>query len=173
MPVIKHMPGHGRATVDSHELLPRVDVSREVLERTDFVPFKLLADLPWGMTAHVLYQAIDPEAAMTVSARGLKDVVRGHIGFDGLLLTDDLSMQALGGSLGQRAARAVAAGCDIALHCNGRMDEMVEIADRIGPMTAAADQRFLAGRSYLARQRRPQPLGQTRQRLAELLPEWG
>jgi len=117
MPVIKHIPGHGRATVDSHHSLPRVDASRDVLERADFLPFKLLSDLPWAMTAHVLYSAIDAAAALTVSARGVQEVVRGHIGFDGLLLSDDLSMQALGGDLGERAARALEAGCDIALHC--------------------------------------------------------
>lgn len=173
MPVIKHMPGHGRATVDSHASLPRVALSRETLERTDFLPFKLLADLPWGMTAHVLYEAIDPAAAMTVSARGVKDVVRGHIGFEGLLLSDDLSMQALGGTLGERAARALAAGCDIALHCNGQMDEMADVAQRAGPMTRQAVRRFEDGRSYIARHRAPRALGETRRRLAELLPEWG
>ena len=119
------------------------------------MPFKFLADLPWAMTAHVLYEAIDPAAALTVSARGVRDVVRGHIGFDGLLLSDDLSMQALGGTLGERAARALAAGCDIALHCNGRMDEMREVAANTGPMTAAAGRRFEAGRHYLARHRAP------------------
>jgi beta-N-acetylhexosaminidase len=173
MPVIKHMPGHGRATVDSHEVMPRVGVSRETLERTDFLPFRLLSDLPWGMTAHVLYQAIDPEAALTVSARGVNDVVRGHIGFDGLLLSDDLSMQALGGSLGERAARALAAGCDIALHCNGRMPEMVGVAGAAGAMSPRAMRRFEDGRAYLARHRHPQALAETRKRLTELLPEWG
>jgi beta-N-acetylhexosaminidase len=173
MPVIKHIPGHGRATVDSHESLPRVSASRDILERTDFLPFKLLADLPWGMTAHVLYETIDSEAALTVSARGVNDVVRGHIGFDGLLLSDDLSMQALGGTLAERAARALAAGCDIALHCNGRMDEMVEVAGRIGEMTRAAVRRFDEGRQYLARHRDPRPQSGTRKRLTELLPEWG
>ena len=88
------------------------------------MPFKLLADLPWAMTGHLLFDAIDPAAAITVSARGVKEVIRGHIGFDGLLLVDDLSMQALGGTLGERAGRSVAAGCDVALHCNGNMDEM-------------------------------------------------
>src|SRR5437764_849439 len=139
MPVIKHMPGHGRATVDSHDNLPRVTVSRDTLERTDFLPFKLLSDLPWAMTAHVLYEAIDPDAALTVSTRGVKDIVRGHIGFNGLLLSDDLSMQALGGTLGERAARSLAAGCDIALHCNGRMAEMVEVAQCTGSRTDQAN----------------------------------
>lgn len=173
MPVIKHMPGHGRATVDSHESLPRVAAARDLLERTDFVPFKLLSDLPWGMTAHVLYEAIDPAAALTVSAWGVRDVVRGHIGFDGLLLSDDLSMQALGGTLGERATRSLAAGCDIALHCNGGMEEMKQVAAYSGAMTAAAIRRFEDGRRTLARHRAARDLREVRSRLVELLPEWG
>jgi beta-N-acetylhexosaminidase len=176
MPVIKHIPGHGRATVDSHHTLPKVDAPRATLERTDFVPFRLLSDLPWAMTAHVLYSAIDPEAALTISARGVKNIVRDHVGFDGLLLSDDLSMQALGGSLGDRTRRALAAGCDIALHCNGRMDEMREVAAEAGPMTGAAVGRFEAGRRHLARC--AAPLGRAglvdaATRLTRLLPEWG
>ncbi|TAJ38850.1 MAG: beta-N-acetylhexosaminidase [Reyranella sp.] len=176
MPVIKHIPGHGRATVDSHEALPRVSASRDLLERTDFVPFQLLADLPWAMTGHLLFEAIDPAACITVSARGVREVIRGHIGFDGLLLSDDLSMQALGGSLGERASRALAAGCDVALHCNGRMNEMTEIAAQTGPMTEAAGRRFDAGRSFLARHRDPAGkagLADAGRRLQALLPEWG
>ncbi len=176
MPVIKHIPGHGRATVDSHQSLPRVSAPRDVLERTDFLPFKLLSDMPWAMTGHLLFDAIDPKAAITVSAQGVKEVIRGHIGFDGLLLSDDLSMQALGGSLGDRARRALAAGCDVALHCNGRMDEMTEIAARTGPMSEAAGQRFDTGRGFLARHRAPAGkagLADAARRLAELLPEWG
>jgi beta-N-acetylhexosaminidase len=176
MPVIKHIPGHGRATVDSHDHLPTVSAPRELLERTDFLPFKLLSDLPWAMTGHLLFEAIDPTAAITVSARGVKGVIRDHIGFDGLLLSDDLNMQALGGSLGERAARALTAGCDIALHCNGRMDEMVEVAARTGPMTEAADRRFDAGRGLLARHRDPigrAGLADAARRVAALLPEWG
>jgi beta-N-acetylhexosaminidase len=176
MPVIKHIPGHGRATVDSHESLPRVTAAREELERTDFLPFKLLADLPWAMTGHLLFDAIDPGAAITVSARGVKEIIRGHIGFDGLLLSDDLSMQALGGSLAERAARSLAAGCDIALHCNGRMDEMTGIAASTGAMTERAATRFAAGRSLLDRHRDPAGrtgLADAAARLATLLPEWG
>ena len=176
MPVIKHIPGHGRSTVDSHDALPRVSASREILERTDFLPFKLLADLPWAMTGHLLFEAIDPKAAITLSAGGVKEVIRGHIGFDGLLLSDDLSMQALGGSLGQRAALALAAGCDIALHCNGRRDEMVEVAASTGLMSAAAERRFEAGRRFLARHSDPlgkAGLADAGRRLASLLPEWG
>ena len=176
MPVIKHIPGHGRATVDSHDRLPTVSAPRELLERTDFLPFKLLSDLPWAMTGHLLFEAIDPKAAITVSAGGVQDVIRSHIGFDGLLLSDDLSMQALGGSLGDRAARALAAGCDIALHCNGRMDEMVDVAARTGSMTEAAEGRFEAGRRFCARYRDPlgrAGLADAARRVAALLPEWG
>jgi beta-N-acetylhexosaminidase len=176
MPVIKHIPGHGRATVDSHASLPRVTAARDLLERTDFLPFRLLADLPWGMTGHLLFEAVDPTAAITVSARGVKEVIRDHIGFDGLLLTDDLSMQALGGSLGDRAARALAAGCDVALHCNGKMAEMADIAGCTGPLSAAAGRRFDAGRGFLARHRAPAGkagLADAAKRLAALLPEWG
>ena len=176
MPVIKHMPGHGRATVDSHKALPRIDASRDELERTDFLPFKLLSDLPWGMTGHLLVEAVDPATPVTISARAVKEIIRGYIGFDGVLLSDDLSMQALGGSLGQRAAGALAAGCDIALHCNGERAEMEDIAACTGAMTEAAQRRFDAGRSFLARHRvsaGPSGLADARRRLAELLPEWG
>jgi beta-N-acetylhexosaminidase len=176
MPIMKHMPGHGRATVDSHRALPCVSAPREVLEQTDFAPFRLLSDLPWGMTAHLLFEAVDAEAPVTVSARAVKDVIRGHIGFDGLLVSDDLSMQALGGSLGERAARAVAAGCDVGLHCNGRMDEMTDIAERLGAMTDAAVRRFESGRQTLRRLHAPlgkPALGEAVARLRALLPEWG
>lgn len=176
MPVIKHIPGHGRATVDSHLSLPTVTASRAELERTDFLPFKLLSDLPWAMTGHLLFEAIDPGQAITVSAGGVKDVIRGHIGFDGLLLSDDLSMQALGGSLGERAARSLAAGCDIALHCNGKMDEMREVVANSGPMTAPAGRRFEAGRKALARARAPlgkAALADAEKQVASLLPAWG
>ena len=176
MPVVKHIPGHGRAEVDSHEALPRVSASLAELERTDFVPFKLLSDLPWAMTGHLLFEAIDPQDCMTVSARGVKEIIRGHIGFDGLLLSDDLSMQALGGSLGDRASRALAAGCDVALHCNGRMNEMVEVAAQTGRMTEAAGRRFYAGQRFLARHRDPAGtagLAEAARLLRALLPEWG
>jgi beta-N-acetylhexosaminidase len=176
MPVMKHMPGHGRATVDSHHALPKVTASREVLEHTDFLPFRLLSDLPWGMTAHLLFEAIDPAAPVTISACGVKEVIRGDIGFDGLLLSDDLSMQALGGTLGERAHRALAAGCDLGLHCNGRRDDMVDIVERTGPLTEAAQRRFQAGRDALHRHRAPAAkagLADAAKRLAALLPAWG
>ena len=175
-PIIKHMPGHGRATVDSHRDLPKVSASREVLESTDFLPFRLLSDLPWGMTAHLLFEAIDPDVPVTISARGVKEIIRGDIGFDGMLVSDDLSMQALGGSLGERAERALAAGCDLALHCNGRRDEMMDIVGRTGPLSEAGQRRFQAGRERLRRHHAPagkSGLADAAKRLAALLPAWG
>ncbi len=134
-PVIKHMPGHGRAMVDSHHDLPVVDISLETLEQTDFAPFRSLNDLPWGMTAHVVYTAIDADNPATLSAPVIDRVIRGHIGFQGILMTDDLSMKALHGGLAERTHAAFTAGCDIALHCNGEMAEMVQVADGVGPVT--------------------------------------
>ncbi|WP_020178453.1 beta-N-acetylhexosaminidase [Methylopila sp. M107] len=128
LPVVKHMPGHGRATVDSHYHLPRVSADRATLEASDFRPFKALNDAPLGMTGHIVFEAIDPDRPATLSPIVLAEIVRGHIGFDGLLMTDDLSMKALSGSVGASAAAAIAAGCDIALHCNGEMGEMLEVA---------------------------------------------
>jgi beta-N-acetylhexosaminidase len=121
LPVLKHIPGHGRARADSHESLPVVETPREVLQATDFAPFRLLADLPLGMTAHVVYAAIDAENPATTSKRVIEEIIRGHIGFDGALMSDDLSMGALSGTLASRTEATFAAGCDLALHCNGKM----------------------------------------------------
>lgn len=129
LPVIKHMPGHGRAGADSHLALPVVQASREELERIDFAPFRMLADMPLAMTAHVVYSALDPDNPATTSRTIMNEVIRGHIGYDGLVMTDDLSMQALSGSFRERAEAAFAAGCDMALHCNGRMEEMAAVAE--------------------------------------------
>lgn len=129
LPVIKHMPGHGRAGADSHLALPIVEASRKELERHDFQPFRILADMPLAMTAHVVYTALDPERPATTSPVVMEEIIRGHIGYDGLVMTDDLSMQALSGSLRERAEAAFAAGCDVALHCNGKMEEMTAVAE--------------------------------------------
>ena len=129
LPVIKHIPGHGRAGADSHHDLPVVDTGREELDATDFVPFRHLADQALGMVAHVVYLAIDAERPASTSPTVIADVVRGHLGFDGLLLSDDLSMGALQGSLSRRARDVLTAGCDVVLHCNGKIAEMREIAD--------------------------------------------
>ena len=139
LPVLKHIPGHGRATVDSHEGLPRVDASLEELRQSDFEVFRRLADLPLGMSAHVVYSALD-EAAGTISLAVIAEV-RDWIGFDGLLMTDDISMGALGGDVGTRASRAIEAGCDVVLHCNGAWDDMQAIAEACPPLTGVAERR--------------------------------
>jgi beta-N-acetylhexosaminidase len=142
LPVIKHLPGHGRATADSHLALPVVNASHALLRRTDFAPFRALADMPIGMTAHLRYDSIDPRAPASLSAIVVQEVIRREIGFDGLLLSDDLAMAALSGSQAERAQGALAAGCDVVLHCNGRMEEMVEIAGAAGPLRKAAERRL-------------------------------
>jgi beta-N-acetylhexosaminidase len=128
LPVMKHIPGHGRAMADSHLALPVVDTPLDVLEAHDFAPFRALNRLPMAMTAHIVLTGTDPAAAVTVSKKAIEDVIRGSIGFDGLLMSDDLSMRALTGSIADRTRAALAAGCDLALHCNGNMDEMAAVA---------------------------------------------
>jgi beta-N-acetylhexosaminidase len=144
VPVIKHMPGHGRTDVDTHHALPTVRADRAILEAVDFAPFKALAtEAPAGMTGHLIFDALDPAAPASTSAIVHRDVIRGHIGFDGLLMSDDLSMEALGGaSIGARAAAVLAAGSDLALYCHGRMPEMVEVAAAAGPMPDVSRARF-------------------------------
>jgi beta-N-acetylhexosaminidase len=122
------VPGHGRARADSHEALPVVDTPLDELEARDFAPFRVLADMPLAMTAHVVYTAIDPDEPATTSRKVMRQIVRGSIGYDGLVMSDDLSMKALGGSYGERTIAALKAGCDVVLHCNGRRDEMEEVA---------------------------------------------
>ena len=142
LPAVKHLPGHGRASADSHAVLPRVDAPLQALRARDFVPFQSLRDAPVGLTAHVCYAALDPERPGTLSPTVIEDVVRGAIGFDGLLVSDDLSMGALTGSAGERAAAALAAGCDLALHCNGRRDEMEDVAASVPRLAGRARERF-------------------------------
>jgi beta-N-acetylhexosaminidase len=137
-PVMKHMPGHGRARADSHHELPRVDATPAELRAVDFVPFAALAGLPMAMTAHIVYTALDSNAPATLSRRVIGEVIRGEIGFDGLLITDDLSMKALSGSLAERARLALEAGCDVALHCNGVLSEMEEVAAAAGSLSKPA-----------------------------------
>ncbi len=141
-PVIKHMPGHGRATADSHERLPVVDASRPELEEVDFAPFRALRYAPWGMTAHVVYRDIDETEPASTSSVIIGDVVRGEIGFQGVLLSDDLDMKALGGDFSKRAAKCIAAGCDIVLHCSGDAVEMRAVADAVDALSAEAAVRF-------------------------------
>lgn len=138
MPVIKHMPGHGRATVDSHHELPCVTTSRKDLTDSDFAPFKALSLLPWGMTSHIIFETLDPKFPATQSKTVIDEIIRGEIGFDGLLLTDDLNMEALSGSLAFRAETALTAGVDIVLHCSGKMTEMQNVAVACPPLSPEA-----------------------------------
>lgn len=144
LPIIKHIPGHGRAMVDSHKALPVVDVPREMLENMDFAPFHALHDAPWAMTAHVVYSDIDPYAPATTSPRVIDEVIREFIGFDGVLISDDLSMHALGGSFEERTDLALEAGCDLVLHCNGEPGEMQAIANAVTPLSDEAMRRIEA-----------------------------
>ena len=143
VPVVKHMPGHGRGAVDSHHALPRVTAPAAVLAREDFAAFTGLNDLPMAMTAHVVYDACDTLPA-TVSARMLA-IMRHQIGFSGLIMTDDISMHALPGDLDGRADAAIAAGCDVVLHCSGALDEMIAVSRAVGRMSTVARQRAKAG----------------------------
>jgi beta-N-acetylhexosaminidase len=152
LPVLKHVPGHGRATADSHARLPVVDADRATLEATDFAAFRPLADLPLAMTAHVVFTAIDPVAPATTSATMVRQVIRGVIGFEGLLMSDDISMGALSGSLGERSRAAIAAGCDVVLHCNGHIDEMEQVAADVPRLAGKAMQRAEAA---LAQRKEP------------------
>jgi beta-N-acetylhexosaminidase len=137
LPVMKHIPGHGRATADSHLALPRVATTAEELSATDFVTFRSLNQCPMAMTAHVVYESIDPQRPATTSPKVVRDVIRGEIGFDGLLMSDDVSMGALEGPISVRTKAALFAGCDVVLHCNGMMDEMKEVAGQAKPLEGA------------------------------------
>jgi beta-N-acetylhexosaminidase len=154
LPVIKHIPGHGRATADSHLHLPVVTATRETLQATDFVPFQQLNTAPAAMTAHVVFGAYDPVEPASTSAIVHREVIRGHIGYDGLLMSDDLSMKALAGtSMRARAEAVLAAGTDIALHCNGELEEMEQVAAGVGKLSGRAEARYAAA---IAVTRQPQ-----------------
>ena len=153
LPVLKHLPGHGRASVDSHAKLPMVDTDRATLESTDFAAFRPLASLPLGMTAHVVFSAIDPDAPATTSVTMVREVIRGFIGFRGLLMSDDVSMKALSGTIAERSRAAFAAGCDVVLHCNGDLNEMSAVASQAPELKGAAAQRAEAA---LAQRKAPE-----------------
>jgi beta-N-acetylhexosaminidase len=154
LPVLKHIPGHGRATADTHFRLPEVDTPQKELERTDFAAFQPLADLPMAMTAHVVFSALDPVHPATTSATIIEQVIRGVIGFQGLLMSDDVSMNALAGSIAERTRAIVAAGCDMVLHCNGKLDEMQEVAGETPELSGKALER---AKRALASRKPPQP----------------
>ncbi|HWV54852.1 beta-N-acetylhexosaminidase [Pseudorhodoplanes sp.] len=168
LPVVKHLPGHGRATADSHLKLPVVETDRATLEATDFAAFRPLSRLPLGMTAHVVFSAIDAVQPATTSAIMIGDVIRGSIGFEGLLMSDDVSMGALSGTLSERSRAVFAAGCDLALHCNGKLDEMqavAEAAPMLAGKAAARAERALA----LRRGRTEMDIAAARARFASLM----
>ena len=169
LPVIKHLPGHGRARADSHESLPVVEADRADLERIDFAPFRAHADAALGMTAHVVYHAFDPTRPATLSPVVIRETIRGLIGFDGLLMTDDVSMKALDGDYATRARDSLDAGCDVVLHCNGDMAEMKAVVEGCRPLDDAGRRRLDRARAQL---RAPDPSfdpAAARARLAELL----
>ncbi len=173
LPVMKHIPGHGRAGADSHLALPRVEAGIEELSASDFVTFRSLDLCPMAMTAHVVYDSIDPQRPATTSPKVIRDVIRGEIGFDGLLMSDDLSMQALDGPLDVRARAALFAGCDVVLHCNGKMDEMKLVASETKILEGLPLKRAEAALAHLVQ---PDILGRdpfnpvaAEARLAELL----
>lgn len=153
LPVMKHIPGHGRATVDSHKELPRVTTSRALLEATDFRTFAGFADCPMAMSAHVVFDVIDKHNPVTLSKRAIRDVIRKQLGYNGLLMTDDLSMKALSGTLAEKTTAALEAGCDMVLHCNGVLSEMQQVAEAAIPLVGKAMARAKAA---LKHRRKPQ-----------------
>jgi beta-N-acetylhexosaminidase len=149
LPVIKHFPGHGRLLVDPHAVLPKIDAPLEKLER-DFAPFAALNAMPIGMNSHAVFAALDPSNPASLSAKVNIDIVRGKLGFDGLLFSDDICMKALQGPAGNLARRAIEAGNDIVLHCNGNSDEMAAIGLALDPMGDAAWARWQRAKSMVA-----------------------
>ncbi|WPO39414.1 beta-N-acetylhexosaminidase [Tardiphaga sp. 42S5] len=154
LPVLKHIPGHGRATVDTHFKLPIVDNAKSELEASDFEAFRPLADLPMAMTAHVVFSALDATQPATTSATIIEQVIRGSIGFQGLLMSDDVSMNALAGSIAERTRAIVSAGCDMVLHCNGKLDEMRDVVSETPVLAGKALER---ARAAVAARGQPQP----------------
>lgn len=174
MPIVKHVPGHGRARCDSHLALPKVEEGRIELENVDFYPFRHLASAPWAMTAHLLYTAIDARKPASLSKTVIDEVIRGYIGFKGFLICDDLSMKALDGGLDELTRQALDAGCDAVLHCNGNSEEMRAVASAVRPLTGAASERL--ERSFSMREKsknKMPPVGtdEAADRIAALLAE--
>ncbi len=168
-PIVKHIPGHGRATSDSHLALPRIDAPRAVLTESDFAAFKIVADAPWAMVAHCVYTALDPDRPGSVSPPVIADTIRGAIGFKGVLIADDIGMKALEGTLADSAARTLAAGCDLTLHCSGDLAEMETIAPAVTPVTEAAACRLAAAAARARAAARNLDLPAERARLEKLL----
>jgi beta-N-acetylhexosaminidase len=166
LPVIKHIPGHGRAMADSHHDLPVVEATYEELDERDFPPFRVLSDMPMAMTAHVVYTAIDRKRPATTSKKAMRQVIRGALGFDGLVMSDDLSMKALKGDFTDRAKASLAAGCDVVLHCNGDMTEMKAVVAGTKALKGRAAERARAALARLARAPEPFDEAEARARFA-------
>ena len=164
LPIIKHIPGHGRALSDSHLELPVVKAKLAELDSRDFAPFRVLSDMPMAMTAHVVYTAIDRKNPATTSKKAIKKIIRESIGFDGLLMSDDLSMKALSGDFKQRAKDSLSAGCDVVLHCNGDMDEMKAVMSGVGKMSKEARRRAQAAMGRLVKVPEPFDAAEARAR---------
>lgn len=152
-PVVKHVPGHGRARADSHAELPVVDAGLDDLRARDFKPFAALSRLPWAMTAHIAYTALDPERPATQSIKVVGEIIRGEIGFDGVLVSDDIGMSALSGPMVERASKALEAGCDLVLHCSGRLDEMTPLLAAMPALAASARRRLAASDAWVSARR--------------------
>jgi beta-N-acetylhexosaminidase len=164
LPIIKHIPGHGRAMADSHLELPVVKAKLAELDARDFAPFRVLSDMPMAMTAHVVYTAIDRRNPATTSRKAIKKIIRESIGFDGLLMSDDLSMKALSGDFRQRAKASLSAGCDVVLHCNGDMAEMKAVMSGVGKLSREARRRVQAVMGRLVRVPEPLDVAEARAR---------
>jgi beta-N-acetylhexosaminidase len=165
-PIVKHIPGHGRATADSHLALPRISAPRAMLEATDFAAFRA-AEAPWAMVAHCVYEAIDTRPA-SISPWVIDTVIRGDIGFDGVLIADDIGMKALEGTLAANAAATLAAGCDLTLHCSGDLAEMRSVAEAVSALTETATRRLTAAAAWMGAGRTPFDLAAERAILADL-----
>ncbi len=169
LPVLKHIPGHGRARVDSHHACPRVGAGHAILSTSDFAPFHALSLMPWAMTAHIVYAAIDDAAPATFSRSLIDTIIRGEIGFGGVLVSDDISMGALDGTPGERTRRALDAGVDLILHCNGVVAEMAVIVDATPPISPAARERVARGEARRLRALEDFERGKAERRFAELM----
>jgi len=168
LPIIKHIPGHGRAFADSHHHLPVVETDLETLDAWDFAPFKALSDMPMAMTAHVVFTAVDAKRPATTSKKGIR-LMREHLGFSGLIMSDDLSMQALTGSLTERAEQSLKAGCDVILHCNGDLGEMRQVAEGTGKLKGEAKRRAEAALNRIVHAVEPLDVAEARARLEAAL----
>lgn len=168
LPIIKHIPGHGRAFADSHHDLPVVETDLATLDAWDFAPFKALSDMPMAMTAHVVFAAVDVKRPATTSKKGIR-LMREHLGFSGLIMSDDLSMKALSGALTQRAEQSLKAGCDVILHCNGDLDEMRQVADGTGKLKGEARRRAEAALNRIVHTPEPLDVADARARLEAAL----